>query len=118
MVELKQLLALNDFKNLDDTSMVDIAEHAKLVEYQENDRLVAEQMSVFTLYLLAGELDIQTTGGIHQAMSSKTDRAQEPVFFSDMPLEHKISFVERTMRSIAKLKRLAQVVISYYGIIK
>jgi hypothetical protein len=40
------------------------------------------------------------------------------VSFSDMSLEYKISLVERTMRSIAKPIRLAQVAISYYGITK
>lgn len=85
MVDLKELLALNDFKNLDDAAMVDLAEHASIVEYQPNDRLVAEKMSVYTLYLLEGELDMQTTGGIHQAFSAGTERAQEAVFYSDTP---------------------------------
>ena len=85
MVDLKELLALNDFKNLDDTAMVDIAEHAMFVEYQIDDRLVAEKMSVYTLYILEGELDLQTTGGIHQVLSSESERAQEPIFYSDVP---------------------------------
>lgn len=85
MVDLKELLTLNDFKNLDDAAMVDVAEHASIVEYKTNDRLVAEKMATYTLYLLAGELDMQTTGGIHQAFSAETERGQEPIFYSDTP---------------------------------
>ena len=74
MVDLKELLTLNDFKNLDDAAMVDVAEHASIVEYQTNDRLVAEKMATYTLYLLAGELDKQTSGGIQQIISAETER--------------------------------------------
>ncbi len=37
MVALKELSGLNDFKELDDTAMVDVAEHAKIKEHIEND---------------------------------------------------------------------------------
>ena len=46
MVDLKELLKLNDFKNLDDAAMVDVAEHADIKEFAENDRIVAEQLGV------------------------------------------------------------------------
>jgi hypothetical protein len=39
--------------------------------------------------------------------------------FSDISLKHRISLSERTIRSVAKLKRVAKAVISYYyGITK
>ena len=86
MVDLKELLGLKDFKKLDDAAMVDIAEHAVIKEYAENDRLVAEQMAGYTLYLLKGELDLQTTGGIQQLMwADDTERGQSPVFYADTP---------------------------------
>ena len=47
MVVLKELLNLNDFKKLDDAAMVDVAEHAEIKEYVENDRLVAENYAEF-----------------------------------------------------------------------
>ena len=57
MVDLKELLNLNDFKKLDDAAMVDIAEHASITDYKENDRLVAEKFSEHNLYLLNGEVE-------------------------------------------------------------
>lgn len=85
MVELKILLGVNDFKKLDDTAMVDLAEHAEIKAYAANNRLVAENMAGFTLYLLAGQLDLQTTGGIQQIMSANSDRAETPIFYTDTP---------------------------------
>ena len=82
MVELKELLNLNDFKKLDDTAVVDIAEHAEIKAHEVDDRLVAEEMAGHTLYLLEGKLDLQTTGGVHQDMSAASDRAQTPIFYS------------------------------------
>lgn len=85
MVDLKELLKLNDFKKLDDAAMVDVAEHAVIKDYAENDRLVAEKMTGYTLYLLKGELDVQATGGIQTLMFSDDERAQSPIFYSDTP---------------------------------
>ena len=85
MVDLKELLELNDFKKLDDAAMVDIAEHAEIKSYQINDRLVAEKMAGYTLYLLEGELDLQTTGGLQQLMWADSERGQTPIFYSDTP---------------------------------
>lgn len=85
MVDLKELLKLDDFKKLDDAAMVDIAEHAEIKEFVENDRLVAEQMSGYVLYLLSGELDVQATGGIQTLMFAGDERAQSPIFYSNTP---------------------------------
>ncbi|MCW8986053.1 MAG: HDOD domain-containing protein [Gammaproteobacteria bacterium] len=85
MVDLKELLVLNDFKKLDDAAMVDVAEHALIIDYAENERIVAEKMAGFTLYLLKGELDVQATGGIQTLMFSDDERAQSPIFYSDTP---------------------------------
>lgn len=102
MVDLKELLGLNDFKKLDDAAMVDIAEHAEIKEFAENDRLVAEQMAGYTLYLLEGELDLQATGGIQTLVFADSERGQEPLFYSDTPGHYarclgvcKVLFVER-----------------------
>ena len=104
MVDLKELLDLNDFKKLDDAAMVDVAEHAEIKNYLENDRLVAEKMAGYTLYLLKGELDLQTTGGLQQLVWADTDRAQTPVFYTDTPGHYgrclgacKILQIERTV---------------------
>lgn len=85
MVDLKELLGLNDFKKLDDAAMVDLAEHAEINAYEINDRLVAEKMAGFSLYLLKGELDLQTTGGLQQLMFADDERGQSPIFYSDTP---------------------------------
>lgn len=83
MVDLKELLDLNDFKNVADAAMVDIAEHAEIKNYAMDARLVADQMSAYTLYLLDGEMEVQTTGGIQQLIWADTERGQEPIFYSD-----------------------------------
>ena len=85
MVDLKELLNLNDFKKLDDAAMVDIAEHASIIDYAENDRLVAEKFSGYTLYILSGEFELQSTGGIQTLIWADTERGQEPLFYSDTP---------------------------------
>lgn len=85
MIDLKELLNLKDFKNLNDAAMVDIAEHASIKGFSENDRVVAEKMSGYVLYLLQGELDVQSTGGIQTLMWADTERSQSPVFYSDTP---------------------------------
>lgn len=84
MVELKTILSLDIFKDLDDAALVDIAEHASIEKYQENDRLVAERMTKFMLYLLEGNLDLQTTGGVHHDMSAGSERTKNPIFYSDV----------------------------------
>lgn len=85
MVDLKELLNLNDFKKLNDAAMVDIAEHAEIKDFQENERIVAEKMSGFSIYLLGGELDLQSTGGIQALVWSDTERSQSPLFYSNTP---------------------------------
>ena len=85
MVDLKELLTLNDFKKLDDAAMVDIAEHAEVKNFQENDRIVAEKMQGYSLYLLEGELDLQSTGGIQSLIWSNTERSQTPLFYTNTP---------------------------------
>ena len=83
MIDLKYLLNFNDFKDLDDAALVDTAEHSLLAEYNENDRVIAEQMADYTLYLLEGDIEVQSTGGVHQAYSAQTERAHSPLFYSD-----------------------------------
>ena len=85
MVDLRELLNLNDFKKLDDAVVVVIAEHAVVNDCAENDRLVANTFSGFTLYLLKGEIELQSTAGIQTLMWVDTDRGQDPIFYSDTP---------------------------------
>ncbi|MFK5915117.1 MAG: HDOD domain-containing protein [Woeseiaceae bacterium] len=85
MIDLKELLNLNDFKNLDDAAIVDIAEGASIHDYAENDRLVAETFSEYTLYLLSGEFELQSSGGIQTLIWADTERGQSPLFYSDTP---------------------------------
>ncbi len=104
MVDLKELLALNDFKKLDDAAIVDIAEHAVIHNYAETNRIVAEKFSEYTLYLLSGEFELQSSGGIQTLIWADDERAQSPLFFSDTPGHYgrclsscKVLQVERTM---------------------
>jgi len=110
MIDLKYLLNFDDFKDLDDVALVDAAEHALVAEYAENDRVVAEKMAAFTLYLLEGDLEVQSTGGVHQAISAKTERSQSPVFYTD-----KMGHYGRCITP-CKLLQVDRVVIDKYGI--
>ncbi len=85
MIDVKELLAINEFRKLDDAAMVDMAEHARIQSFNPQDRLVAEQLADYSAYLLEGELDVQSTGGIQSLVSAGTERAQSPVFLTATP---------------------------------
>ena len=110
MIDLKYVLNFDDFKDLDDVALVDVAEHAVVAEHNENDRVVAEKMSKYTLYLLEGDLEVQSTGGVHQAISANTERSQSPVFYSDQSGHY-----GRCINQ-CKLLQVERAVIEKYGI--
>lgn len=85
MIVIKHLLRFSDFKDLDDISLVDVAKHSMLNNYQPEERIIAEKSASVDLYLLKGALDLQTTGGVQQAISSDSERAQAPIFYSNTP---------------------------------
>lgn len=104
MINLKQLLALSDFKDLDDTSLIDVAQHAMLNNYQPDERIIAEKTSGVDLYLVSGTLELQTTGGVQQTVNADSERAQAPIFYASTPghyarctLACKIIQVERSI---------------------
>lgn len=80
MVEIQQLLNLNDFNELDEAALIEIAENAGLNEHKKSQRLVAEENKDCEIYLLDGEIEIQSEGGVNQSLVSGTDRAQQPIF--------------------------------------
>ena len=45
MADIKYILKFNDFKELDDIALVDVAEHTSIVEYQDGQRILAEMRS-------------------------------------------------------------------------
>jgi len=110
MVDLKELLNLYDFKKLDDAAMVDIAEHAVIKKHEENDRLVAENFVGTTLYLLSGEIELQSTGGIQTLMWADTDRGQDPIFYSDTPGHYGRCLSE------CKVLQVERAIVEKYGI--
>ncbi|VAW97750.1 hypothetical protein MNBD_GAMMA23-620 [hydrothermal vent metagenome] len=85
MIDIKYLLKFDDFKDLDDATLVYISENAEVTHYQVNDRIIAEKESKNTLYLVHGAFDIQTSGGVNQSMSAESERAQHPVFTNNSP---------------------------------
>jgi len=85
MIDLKILLNLNEFKDLDDAALVEFSETAVVSDFIHNERLVAETYAKFTLYLIEGTLDIQSQGGVNQSINAHTERAQDPIFFADNP---------------------------------
>jgi len=83
MIDVKYLLAFEDFKDLDDAALVDISTNAMMSTYQTNDRIVARKTDKVILYLLGGVVDLQTTGGVSQLISAESERAQSPLFNSN-----------------------------------
>jgi len=67
MIDIKYLLKFDDFKDLDDATLVYISENAEVTHYQVNDRIIAEKESKNTLYLVHGAFDIQTSGGANNS---------------------------------------------------
>lgn len=82
MIDIKYLLEFSDFKDLDDTALVDVSENAMMSTYDVNERIFAERTDNVTLYLAKGALEIQSQGGVQQAMTAESERAQSPVFFT------------------------------------
>lgn len=83
MIDIKHLLSFEDFKDLDDAALVDISTNAMMSSYQADERIVAKKTSKVVLYLLSGAVDLQTTGGVQQAISAESERAQSPIFYSN-----------------------------------
>ena len=104
MIDFKHLLTFSDFKDLDDTALIDVAKHSMLNSFQPDERIIAEKTSGVDLYLLKGVLDLQTTGGVQQSISAESERAQSPIFYSSTPghyarctLPCKIIQIEKTI---------------------
>ncbi len=85
MIDIKHLLKFDDFKDLDDATLLYIAENADVTSYQVNDRIIAEKETKNTLYLVQGAFDLQTSGGVNQSLSAESERAQHPVFTHNAP---------------------------------
>lgn len=85
MIDIKHLLNFSDFKDLDDSSIIDIAKNAMLNSYQPEERIIAEKTTNVELYLLSGVLDLQTTGGGQQSIAAESERAQTPIFYTNTP---------------------------------
>ncbi len=102
MTDLTRLLKLNDFKDLDDMALIEVAEHARLQKLQVGDRVVAEKMTNDVLYLLSGILEVQTTGGVHQTLEATSERAQNPVFFTNTPGHYARSIKAATLLLVEK----------------
>ncbi len=85
MLDIKHLLNFNDFKDLDDAALVDIAKNSMMSNYPSNERIIAEKTAKVTLYLLDGVLELQTTGGVQQSITADSERAQSPIFYIHMP---------------------------------
>jgi len=110
MIDLKYLLQFNDFKDLDDAALVDTAEHSLVTDYDENDRIIAEKIAEFTLYLLEGDVEVQSTGGVNNAFDAQAERAQSPLFHSDQS-GHYARCITR-----CKFLQIERAVLKKYGI--
>jgi len=82
MLNIKYLLNFNDFKDLDDTALLEIAENSTLNSHSKDERIIAKDTSTITLYLFEGSVELQTTGGVQQSIIADSERAQTPVFYT------------------------------------
>lgn len=110
MIDLKYLLELDDFRDLDDAALVDAAEHAIITEFQPGDCLLAEDMDRHVIYLLDGSLTLQATDGGHQDITANSQRTQRPIFFTDTP-----GHVARC-NTVCKVLQVKSSVLDKYGI--
>ena len=83
MIDIKHLLCFDDFKDLDDAALVDISNNAMMSNFNTDERIIAKDTSKVILYLLNGAVDLQASGGVQQSISSESERAQSPIFFSN-----------------------------------
>jgi len=83
MIDIKHLLSFDDFKDLDDAALVDVSNNAMMSNYNTDERIIAKNTSKVILYLLSGAVDLQASGGVQQSITSDSERAQSPIFFSN-----------------------------------
>lgn len=83
MIDIKHLLAFDDFKDLDDAALVEVSNNAMINNYQAEERIIAKETSKVILYLLSGSLDLQASGGVQQLITAESERAQSPIFYSN-----------------------------------
>ncbi|MFV2061720.1 MAG: HDOD domain-containing protein [Gammaproteobacteria bacterium] len=80
MIDVKTLLAINDFSQLSDVALIDIASHAEILLVKKGKALNAKDTSHKKLFLLEGKLDLHGIELSDKAISENTERAQKPIF--------------------------------------
>lgn len=85
MIEIQQLLKLNDFKELEETALLDIAGQSGVNVHKKKQRLRAEDIKDNEIYLLDGEIELQGEDGSSHSFTSSSERAQAPIFRLNTP---------------------------------
>lgn len=80
MVEVKYLLTLEDFGDIGDVALLDIANTSTINKINKGDKLGAMEFESDELYVLQGVLEIESRDQVNQAIDSATERARLPIF--------------------------------------
>jgi HD-like signal output (HDOD) protein len=80
MIDVKTLLDINDFSELSDVALIDIATHAEILLIKKGKALNAKDTSHKKLFLLEGKIELHGLELSDKAILQDTERAQKPVF--------------------------------------
>ncbi len=80
MIDVKTLLAINDFNSLGDVALIDIASNSEIVLSKKGKTFNAQDTASTKLYLLEGEMEVRGIEISDKTILENTKRAQQPVF--------------------------------------
>ncbi len=80
MIDVKTLLAINDFNSLGDVALIDIASNSEIVLSKKGKKFNAQDTEKNKLYLLEGEMEVHGIEISDNTILENTKRAQQPVF--------------------------------------
>lgn len=80
MIDVKTLLAFNDFSSLGDVALIDMASHSEILLVKKGKALNAKETSHKKLFLLEGEIELHGIELSDKVIKENTQRAQQVVF--------------------------------------
>jgi len=80
MIDVKTFLAIDEFKQLSDVALIDLASNSEILLYKKGVKLNAQKTSNQKLYLLEGELKLGGVELTDSTIKEDSKRAQQAVF--------------------------------------
>jgi len=85
MIDVKTLLVIEEFSTLNHVALIDVASHSEILLLKKNKSLNAEASSNNKLYLLEGEILLQSKELSDNTITENTKRALQPIFRFNSP---------------------------------